>query len=112
MDKEMREMFKLVLGKLDSLEQHVGNLEKRMDGLEHRMDNLEHRMDALEKHVDDFEKRVDKKICGIEIRLEEMQHDINACILQLDAVHLLLKRDTELEGRIVQLENWQERCRA
>lgn len=47
MDNETRQMFELVLNKLDSMENRMGNMYNRMGNIENRMGSIEKRQDEM-----------------------------------------------------------------
>ncbi len=84
MDKETKDMFERVLEEIGHLE---ARMEKRFDN---RLSGLEQRMDRLEQSM------------------EGLQHEVNALKFATDAVNMLLKRDDDLESRIIKSEQkWQ-----
>ena len=48
--------------------------------------------------------RMDSRFDKIEVRLEPMQHEINACKLERESLGLLIKKIDQLERRIEELE--------
>lgn len=54
MDKEFKEMFGLILNKLDGLETRLDRVETRLDRVESRLDRVESRLDGLESRQDEI----------------------------------------------------------
>lgn len=80
MDKEMKDMFNLMLEEMARMEGRINKcFDSRFTGLEARLDRMEQRM-------------------------ELMQHEINACKLEKGAIELLLKKNDDFEERISRLE--------
>src|SRR5665648_379962 len=61
MEKDLKDMFELILNKLDGIN-------SRLDGIDTRMDRFELRMDRFELSMDRFESRMDK----VESRQDEI----------------------------------------
>ena len=56
--------------------------------------------DRINTRMDERFNKVDKHLGNIDVRLESMQHEINACKLERDSVGQLLKKKDQLESRI------------
>ena len=84
----MTEDTKLILGKLDLLQDHVTGVEERLGGLEGRMTGVEERLGGLEGRMTGVEERLD----GLDGRITEVKERIGG----LDG------RITEVEGRLQQ----------
>lgn len=54
MDKETKQMFELILKKLDGLDGRIGGLDGRIGGLEEKFDGLEARQESMEKRQDEM----------------------------------------------------------
>jgi len=60
MDHEIKEMFGVILNKLNGIESRIDRIELRMDKLELRMDKLELRMDKFELRMSKLDSRQDE----------------------------------------------------
>ena len=58
MDNETKQMFELIINKLDNIESRQCRMEARLDKLETRFDEFETRLDKLETRFDEFESGV------------------------------------------------------
>jgi peptidoglycan hydrolase CwlO-like protein len=58
MDYETKEMFNLIINKLDKLDSKVGNLETKIDNLEVKVDALQVDVDQLKKDVSELKINV------------------------------------------------------
>jgi len=47
MDKETRQMFELVLAKLDNMEQKQDSMEQKLDNMEQKQDSMDKRQDEV-----------------------------------------------------------------
>lgn len=61
-------------------------------------------LNAIIEELGRTEERIYKRFDKIDIQLESMQHEINACKLERDSVGLLLKKIDQLESRIEETE--------
>lgn len=57
-------------------------------------------MERMENRINRRFDKMDQRFEKIEQRMYSMQHEINACKLEKDAVSLLIKRMDQLEERI------------
>lgn len=57
-------------------------------------------LEEMERMENRINRRMDQRFEKIEQRMYSMQHEINACKLEKDAVSLLIKRMDQLEERI------------
>ena len=51
MDQEIREMFQLILNRLDSNDQQFGMLHSRLDNVDSRLDKMDSRLDKMEQDI-------------------------------------------------------------
>jgi predicted nucleic acid-binding Zn-ribbon protein len=77
MDRVTKEMFEVILQKLDKLE-------GRFDGLEGRFDGLEKRFDGLETEVKEFRAEMKDQVKGLDGRMDIIYHKLNSDINDLN----------------------------
>src|SRR5665648_867196 len=68
MEKDLKDMFELILNKLDGINSRLDGIDTRMDRFELRMDRLESKMEKIELRMDKIESRMDK----VESRQDEI----------------------------------------
>ncbi|TCT16264.1 hypothetical protein EDC18_102281 [Natranaerovirga pectinivora] len=56
----MKQMFNLVLNKLDKIDTRLDQIEQRLDKVEQRLDKVEQRLDKVEQRLDSLEHRMEK----------------------------------------------------
>jgi len=65
-DDDIKEMFGMILGKLDSIDKRVDSIDKKVDSIDKRVDSIDKRVDSIDKRVDSIDKRVTKNSIEIE----------------------------------------------
>ena len=55
MDKELKEMFSLILQKLDGVDRRFESMEARLDGMDRRFDAVEARLDGMDRRFESQE---------------------------------------------------------
>ncbi len=66
-------VLKLIIDKLDGLENKFNGMENKLDGLENRFNDMENKLDSLENRFNSLENRfngLEKKLDGMEKRIE------------------------------------------
>lgn len=88
MDRVTKEMFEIILhklDKLDGLEGRFDGLEGRFDGLEGRFDRLEGRFDGLENEVKEFRAEIKDQIKGLDGKIDITYHKLKSDIDNLSS---------------------------
>src|SRR5665648_1037363 len=80
MEKDLKDMFELILNKLDGIN-------SRLDGIDTRMDRFELRMDRLESKMEKIELRMEK----IELRMEKIESRMDKVESRQDEIYLVAK---------------------
>jgi hypothetical protein len=93
MEREIIEMFSLLLKKFDVLESKIDGLESKIDGLESRIDGLESRIDGLELRMDRLESRQDE----IYLIVKAIEHNNQVHGAELDNLKFKVN---QMEGTI------------
>ena len=95
MDKELKEMFNLILQKLDGVDRRFESMEARLDGMDRRFDAVEARLDGMDRRFESMEARLD----GMDRRFDAVEARLDAMDTRLDAL------DTGLRNVRLKLEN-------
>lgn len=93
MDKATKNMFELILGKLDGIGTRLDSIEKRLDSVENRLDSVENRLDALETGFKNIEKRQEEMY----IIMKSIEHNNEIHKAEIDNIKV---RTGYLEGTI------------
>ena len=80
MDRVTKEMFEVILNKLDKLD----GLEGRFDRLEGRFDKLESRFDGLENEVKEFRAEMKDRIKGLDGKMDIIYNKLKSDIDSLN----------------------------
>jgi archaellum component FlaC len=72
--------LKLIVERLDSIENRIGKLETGMDSIENRMDSLENRMNSFENRIDSLEHKIES---GFEKSKKDTEMAVETAIEQL-----------------------------
>lgn len=95
MDRVTKEMFELILNKLDGMDGRFDNLEGRFDRLEGRFDNLEGRFGDLEGRFGNLEGRVGSLEGEVKEFRAEMKDQIKGLDGKMDMIYNRLKSDID-----------------
>ncbi|NMM65075.1 hypothetical protein HBE96_21050 [Clostridium sp. P21] len=68
MDKETKQMFELILAKLDGMDGRLDSMDGRLDSMNGRLDNMDGRLDRMDGRLDNMDGRLD----SVEKRQDEM----------------------------------------
>ena len=89
MDKELKEMFNLILQKLDGVDRRFESMEARLDGMDRRFESMEARLDGMDRRFDAVEARLD----GMDRRFEAVEARLDALDTGLRNVRLKLENE-------------------
>ncbi len=59
MDAEIKQMFGVILGKLDSMDNRLGSLGNKVDSMDGRLGSLENKVDSMDGRLGSLENKVD-----------------------------------------------------
>ena len=109
MDKETKDMFNLILQKLDGMDKRFDAMDVRLDGMDKRFDAMDVRLDGMDKRfnamgvrLDGMDKRfdaMDARLDGMDKRFDAMDERLDIMDEKIDAMN------TELRYVRVRLEN-------
>ena len=109
MDKETKDMFNLILQKLDGMDKRFDAMGVRLDGMDKRFDAMDARLDGMDKRFDAMGVRLDgmdKRFDAMDARLDGMDKRFDAMDERLDIMDEKIDAmNTELRYVRVRLEN-------
>ena len=102
----MTEFEKLVLQKLDAIEQRLDNHDKRFDAIEQRLDSHDKKFESIDKKFEEL-YNVQTEILN---RQDDMSKDITSIKLKIEneispSIKMLSEMQLENSHRLVNLEN-------
>ncbi len=83
MDAEIKQMFGVILGKLDSMDNRLGSLENKVDSMDGRLGSLENKVGSLDSKVGSLDSKVTKNSLDIEV----IRNDIKT-IIEVQKAHM------------------------
>ena len=96
MDKETKDMFNLILQKLDGMDKRFDAMDVRLDGMDKRFDAMDVRLDGMDKRFDAMGVRLDgmdKRFDAMDVRLDIMDEKIDAMNTELRYVRVRLENE-------------------
>lgn len=126
MDKELKEMFNLILQKLDGVDRRFESMEARLDGMDRRFDAVEARLDGMDRRFDAVEARLD----AMDTRLDALDTGLRNVRLKLENeiaenikrvaeghmdlsrnLHEAMKPQTEIEMLVIRVNSLETKVR-
>ncbi len=112
MDKELKEMFSLILQKLDGVDRRFESMEARLDGMDRRFDAVEARLDAMDTRLD----ALDTGLRNVRLKLEnEIAENIKRVAeghMDLSRnLHEAMKPQTEIEMLVIRVNSLETKVR-
>ena len=126
MDKELKEMFSLILQKLDGVDRRFESMEARLDGMDRRFDAVEARLDGMDRRFDAVEARLD----AMDTRLDALDTGLRNVRLKLENeiaenikrvaeghmdlsrnLHEAMKPQTEIEMLVIRVNSLETKVR-
>ena len=119
MDKELKEMFNLILQKLDGVDRRFESMEARLDGMDRRFDAVEARLDGMDKRFEAVEARLDALDTGlrnVRLKLENEIAENIKCVAEghMDLsrnLHEAMKSQTEIEMLVIRVNSLETKVR-
>ena len=119
MDKELKEMFNLILQKLDGVDRRFESMEARLDGMDRRFDAVEARLDGMDKRFEAVEARLDALDTGLRNVRLKLENEIAENIKRVAEGHMDLSRNlheamkpqTELEMLVIRVNSLETNVR-
>ena len=112
MDKELKEMFNLILQKLDGVDRRFESMEARLDGMDRRFDAVEARLDGMDTRLD----ALDTGLRNVRLKLEnEIAENIKRVAeghMDLSRnLHEAMKPQTEIEMLVIRVNSLETKVR-
>ena len=126
MDKELKEMFSLILQKLDGVDRRFESMEARLDGMDRRFESMEARLDGMDRRFDAVEARLD----AMDTRLDALDTGLRNVRLKLENeiaenikrvaeghmdlsrnLHEAMKPQTEIEMLVIRVNSLETKVR-
>ena len=112
MDKELKEMFSLILQKLDGVDRRFESIEARLDGMDRRFDAVEARLDAMDTRLDalytglrNVRLKLENEIAENIKRVAEGHMDLSRNL------HEAMKPQTEIEMLVIRVNSLETKVR-
>ena len=119
MDKELKEMFNLILQKLDGVDRRFESMETRLDGMDRRFDAVEARLDGMDRRFESMEARLDALDTGLRNVRLKLENEIAENIKRVAEGHMDLSRNlheamkpqTEIEMLVIRVNSLETKVR-
>ena len=119
MDKELKEMFSLILQKLDGVDRRFESMEARLDGMDRRFDAVEARLDGMDRRFESMEARLDALDTGLRNVRLKLENEIAENIKRVAEGHMDLSRNlheamkpqTEIEMLVIRVNSLETKVR-
>lgn len=119
MDKELKEMFSLILQKLDGVDRRFESMEARLDGMDRRFDAVEARLDGMDRRFEAVEARLDALDTGLRNVRLKLENEIAENIKRVAEGHMDLSRNlheamkpqTEIEMLVIRVNSLETKVR-
>ena len=126
MDKETKDMFNLILQKLDGMDKRFDAMDVRLDGMDKRFDAMGVRLDGMDKRFDAMDERLDimdEKIDAMNTELRyvrvRLENEIAENIKRVAEGHMDLSRNlheamkpqTEIEMLVIRVNSLETKVR-
>ena len=126
MDKETKDMFNLILQKLDGMDKRFDAMDVRLDGMDKRFDAMGVRLDGMDKRFDAMDERLDimdEKIDAMNTELRyvrvRLKNEIAENIKRVAEGHMDLSRNlheamkpqTEIEMLVIRVNSLETKVR-
>ena len=105
MDKELKEMFSLILQKLDGVDRRFDAVEARLDGMDRRFEAVEARLDALDTGLRNVRLKLENEIAENIKRVAEGHMDLSRNL------HEAMKPQTEIEMLVIRVNSLEAKVR-
>lgn len=105
MDKETKEMFHLILQKLDGVDARLDGMDKRFDAVDARLDGMDEKMDAMNTELRYVRLRMENEIAENIKRVAEGHMDL------FRNLHEAMKPQTEIEMLVIRVNSLETKVR-
>ena len=112
MDKETKDMFNLILQKLDGMDKRFDAMDVRLDGMDKRFDAMDVRLDIMDEKID----AMNTELRYVRVRLEnEIAENIKRVAeghMDLSRnLHEAMKPQTEIEMLVIRVNSLETKVR-
>ena len=112
MDKETKDMFNLILQKLDGMDKRFDAMDVRLDGMDKRFDAMDERLDIMDEKID----AMNTELRYVRVRLEnEIAENIKRVAeghMDLSRnLHEAMKPQTEIEMLVIRVNSLETKVR-
>jgi hypothetical protein len=105
MDKETKQMFELILTKLDNMEQKQDSMEQKQDSMEQKQNSMEQKQDSMDKRHDEvyvMQRGLEENAKVTRAEQDKMMHILSD----------IQGKVTKLSGEVEEHENFISQIRA
>ena len=112
MDKETKDMFNLILQRLDGMDKRFDAMDVRLDGMDKRFDAMDERLDIMDEKID----AMNTELRYVRVRLEnEIAENIKRVAeghMDLSRnLHEAMKPQTEIEMLVIRVNSLETKVR-
>ena len=101
MDNETKDMFTLILSKLDGMDKRLDSMDQRLDGMDKRFDGIDKRLDGMDKKIDNNHREVMGKLKV----LEDNQTAVKNYIINADDTFKKVEEDHKFIEKLKNVVN-------
>ena len=105
MDKETKDMFNLILQKLDGVDARLDGMDKRFDAMGARLDTMDDKIDAMNTDLRYVRLRLENEIAENIKRVAEGHMDLSRNL------HEAMKPQTEIEMLVIRVNSLETKVR-
>lgn len=105
MDKETKDMFNLILQKLDGVDARLDGMDKRFDAMDARLDTMDDKIDAMNTDLRYVRLRLENEIAENIKRVAEGHMDLSRNL------HEAMKPQTEIEMLVIRVNSLETKVR-
>ncbi|MBB6669921.1 hypothetical protein [Cohnella nanjingensis] len=87
----MDEMLRMIVDKLDRMEQKLDSVEKNQERFEQKLEKFEQKLDSVEKNQEKFEQKLEKfeqKLDSVEKNQEKFEQKLDSVEKKLDRIEI------------------------
>ena len=105
MDKETKDMFNLILQKLDGVDARLDGMDKRFDAMDARLDTMDDKIDAMNTDLRYVRLRLENEIAENFKRVAVGHMDLSRNL------HEAMKPQTEIEMLVIRVNSLETKVR-
>ncbi len=85
MDKEIKQMFQIILDKLNGMEKRQESMDNKLESIEKRQESMDNRLESIEKR----QESMDNRLKSIEKRQESMDNRLKSIEKRQDEMYIM-----------------------